>query len=266
MAILNINELIIIRDAHKDDDCFYLNDGKDTYWISLSTIKRAINNYHRLYCRICGKHANYFLVRKEINKCSLIPCDITGKTMSFYKIPIKMNNKAKKILHIKGNVDEVYACKDCINMKEKGSKSLTDKDIVSVIGKMIPTTYENILRRSNKRYSMNEVFSLVPDDFMTRKCIDFDGDKTKFSSLKLLTFKKNNKCYICGNEGSYFVKEKHFDEQDWHLSLYGIDKDGKEFRMSKEYIVPLKKGGTENISNTRTICEHCLLAKDAINN
>jgi 5-methylcytosine-specific restriction endonuclease McrA len=86
----------------------------------------------------------------------------------------------------------------------------------------------------------------------------FCGVSVKVASLRLSTFKqKGVSCVSCGLKGKYFKVERNNKNENYHLNLYGIDKEGNEVAMTKDHIVPKSKGGKDMLSNTQTMCAIC---------
>ena len=122
-----------------------------------------------------------------------------------------------------------------------------------------------IMIRVGKKYSLDEVFSKLPDfikegqwDIRLKEKADFDGDKIKVTSQRLQTFYiKGTKCVCCGLEGSYFVKEKSVPHENYHFNLYGVNDKGEEVLFTKDHIVPKSKGGLNRLENYQTMCTIC---------
>ena len=123
---------------------------------------------------------------------------------------------------------------------------------------MIVVNGETVYRKS--KHSIEDVLSLVPDwdGIVKKRRIDFDGDELYIDSLRYFTFKKDNcTCVHCGLKGSFFAKEKHVNDNRYHLNLYAIDEAGNEIRMTKDHRIPRSKGGSNDISNLDTMCAPC---------
>ena len=128
------------------------------------------------------------------------------------------------------------------------------------------------LERFDKKYSTEEVLSLVPDDITKikgeKKRKMFDGHLIKFKSLRLLTFKRKGiVCLNCGIKGKFFVKERlkqKFNENEpYHLNLYAINESGEEILMTKDHIISIFNKGETHIDNMQTLCTVCNYLKDA---
>lgn len=88
--------------------------------------------------------------------------------------------------------------------------------------------------------------------------INIRGDIIKGNSQRFQTFfTKGLKCSCCVIDGKYFAKEKDPNAARYHLNLYAIDDDGEEVLIIKKHIIPLYKGGKNDIINFQTICENC---------
>ncbi len=125
--------------------------------------------------------------------------------------------------------------------------------------KYIQGKFDNI----KESYPARIILPLIePEDGEINKKIMIDDDMIKVSSLRLLTFKTTGlKCVKCGIAGSFFRKEKSNSAISYHLNLYAIDMDGNEILMTKDHIVPLSKGGKDDLTNLQTMCIRCNVGK-----
>lgn len=83
------------------------------------------------------------------------------------------------------------------------------------------------------------------------------GDMINMAVPKLQTFASFGvACTRCKIPGEYFGKEKYENIPFYHLNLYAM-KNGRETQMLKDFVVPLKKGGLDELSNYQTICFDC---------
>lgn len=83
------------------------------------------------------------------------------------------------------------------------------------------------------------------------------GDPINMTSLKLQTFASDGvRCRICGCKGAYFAKEKYPNEPFYHLNLYAL-KEGVEVLMTKDHVIPVAKGGRDQLKNFQTLCQPC---------
>lgn len=128
--------------------------------------------------------------------------------------------------------------------KDSGLNQLERKEIYSI--EEVEGKVKDVLFECNKKFAK----------------VNFDGDMIKGNSQRYQTFFiKGCKCVKCGIEGKYFAKEKHPNDNSFHLNLYAIDKNGEEVLMTKDHIIPKSKGGIDDISNYQTMCEKCNVAK-----
>lgn len=137
-----------------------------------------------------------------------------------------------------------------------------------------PAKRKQIKTRSLERkatYSVEDVYDLVKDVmFLPVKDkkisqVELDGDFIKGNSQRYQTFfTKGTKCVCCGIEGKFFAKEKYHKDKRYHLNLYALDANGNEILMTKDHIIPVSKGGLNDISNYQTMCEPCNVAKGNI--
>jgi hypothetical protein len=128
----------------------------------------------------------------------------------------------------------------------------------------------NMIRK--EKYTIEEVLSkakLFIDMKKTdpRQRVEFDGDLMKMASDRYKCFiLSGTKCVSCGIEGQYFFKErdsKGTNKTDiYHFNLYAVDGEGNEVLMTKDHIIPVSKGGKNELANYQTMCSHCNEDKD----
>lgn len=85
------------------------------------------------------------------------------------------------------------------------------------------------------------------------------GDQTyqaNTESLRLSCFSRSTVCVACGLEGSRFFLCKNPSDSRPHLNLYAVEND-EMVLMTKDHIVPVSRGGTDTLSNLRTMCSPC---------
>ena len=90
--------------------------------------------------------------------------------------------------------------------------------------------------------------------------VDFDGDLINMASDRYkLFYNQGCKCCVCGLEGFYFAKERHYYQEgsSFHLNLYGLDEKGIEVLLTKDHIIPKSKGGKNYYVNYQTMCQRC---------
>ena len=117
-----------------------------------------------------------------------------------------------------------------------------------------------------KKYSIEEVFSLIGEEYLLRDNDFFqnrsnmvvDGFNVRPISLRYMTFyQKGTKCVCCGKEGTHFKLCGKEGSERRHFNLYADD--GTLF--TKDHIVPKSKGGMDRVSNMQTMCVDCNVAK-----
>ena len=79
----------------------------------------------------------------------------------------------------------------------------------------------------------------------------------KMSSDRLECFRRNHKCVECSKDGKLFRLEINKGTKTPHLNLYHQRSNGKLTLMTKDHIIPLSKGGEDNITNLQTMCTDC---------
>ena len=134
---------------------------------------------------------------------------------------------------------------------------------------MIPIIKKQILFERKQKYTIKRVLekTVFEDKKKNPALKDFDGDMIKMSSDRYKCFSLHGiKCCKCGIEGKYFVKERHEQDKSFHLNLYAIDEVGDEVLMTKDHIIPVSKGGKDEISNYQTMCKLCNTEKGTQSN
>lgn len=128
-------------------------------------------------------------------------------------------------------------------------------------------------------YGLDEVFARVPERPRDNGGFaDFDGDVMKMGSARYRLFRRQRTCVSCGLEGVFFAKERSarvdkatgaaraLGSADWHFNMYGLrevfDKKKRttEIRgvlMTKDHILPRKRGGADVDWNYQTMCSPC---------
>jgi hypothetical protein len=107
----------------------------------------------------------------------------------------------------------------------------------------------------------DEVMPLVAlpseDGTLPNHLKELKGDTINFAAPRLQVFALNGlRCFDCKAVGEYFGKEKYANVPFYHLNLYAM-KNGRETQMLKDYIVLPAKGGSNDLSNMRTVCYDC---------
>jgi hypothetical protein len=129
--------------------------------------------------------------------------------------------------------------------------------------------------RVGRLYLPDEILPLVvfgkprsaADKAMSRRKLD--EHIVNFGSLRLQVFAMawtvdGLRCAACSTRADRFYKE-FSSEQDGspHLNLYGTDADGREVLFTKDHRMPKSWGGSEHLTNFRTMCKACNTAKGA---
>lgn len=118
------------------------------------------------------------------------------------------------------------------------------------------------------RYSITKVFNMLGEDALTiesverktRDSLEVEGYKVYRQSLRYATFyQKGCTCATCGKVGEYFELDLGDNSSRKHFNLYA--EDGT--LMTKDHIVPKKRGGKDTVSNMQTMCVDCNRRKGA---
>lgn len=113
-------------------------------------------------------------------------------------------------------------------------------------------------------YPISVLSSLV-DSTMIRCDKRFNKYAVRINSLRYHVFAESAVCCACGIQGTlmcleYNPSDKLCKTKRAHFNLYAI-KDGKRVLMTKDHIFPKSLGGTDDLSNLRTMCFPCNFAK-----
>jgi len=116
----------------------------------------------------------------------------------------------------------------------------------------------------HKIYPIQQILDIIEYKYAgcysnKKKYIELDGVKVKITSARYGVFKNSIKCVCCGLEGSFFASEKSlYDNTDkYHFNLYGVKNNGDEVLFTKDHIIPVSKGGSNNFENFQTMCSEC---------
>jgi len=109
-------------------------------------------------------------------------------------------------------------------------------------------------------YSVDQVLSEVKsyDAKEGKRFVEFDGDMMKMESQRYRLFKRDGTiCVTCKLEGTFFRKERHEHDKQFHFNLYGINENNEEILFTKDHIIPKSKGGKNILSNYQVMCYTC---------
>ena len=119
----------------------------------------------------------------------------------------------------------------------------------------------------DKRYSINEVFSIIGKDNLIEDHVNHSGRKKSIvvegydvyvKSLRYMTFyQKGVKCACCNRTGNYFKLDGDANTKRRHFNLYSED----GVLMTKDHIIPKSLGGMDIIDNMQTMCVECNVKK-----
>lgn len=109
-------------------------------------------------------------------------------------------------------------------------------------------------------YTVDQVLLAVEpyDAKVGKRFVEFDGDMMKMESQRYRLFKRDGTiCVKCKLQGTFFRKERHEHDKQYHFNLYGINENGKEILFTKDHIIPKSKGGKNILSNYQVMCYTC---------
>lgn len=109
----------------------------------------------------------------------------------------------------------------------------------------------------NRKFSI-EYISWVRDHAIenNEKYVWIYNNKVNIRTLTLDTFFEYGfHCEHCNLIGEYFRLKGGV------LTLYAVDEDGEEVRMTKDHVIPLSKGGLNIIENLQPMCIRCNVEK-----
>lgn len=88
--------------------------------------------------------------------------------------------------------------------------------------------------------------------------LEFDGESVHMGSSRYQCFKVHGiRCAECGITGKFFALERHSTSDRFHFNLYAVRPDGSEVLMTKDHVIPKSKGGKDDVSNYKTMCDTC---------
>lgn len=106
-------------------------------------------------------------------------------------------------------------------------------------------------------YEPQEIFNYIKSG---SKKLYVDGFDIDLQTSRLRTFvEKGHHCINCGRKGTTFYVEKHINQpnDDFHLNLYHVNKNGNHYLMTRDHIYPRSKGGSDELDNSQTMCYEC---------
>jgi 5-methylcytosine-specific restriction endonuclease McrA len=94
---------------------------------------------------------------------------------------------------------------------------------------------------------------------------ELDDVIVNLDSDRLTLFAENSTCVCCGIQGEFYAIEYHTKAEMYkpHLNLYAIV-EGRELLLTKDHIIPLFKGGKNEIANYQTMCQECNMIKSSL--
>ncbi len=109
-----------------------------------------------------------------------------------------------------------------------------------------------------EKYPTSYILKFIGKD----RNIVLDNFKVNLSSLRLKTFKEHGtSCIFCGLQGTHFRIQSHSHnnkENSFHLGLWSdVDKNGKDYELTKDHIIPKSFGGYDSLKNMKTCCSKC---------
>lgn len=118
----------------------------------------------------------------------------------------------------------------------------------------------------HSKVSIEEVFTHINRHLNGKRALaNVNGMLVKVNSMRLLTFHKTGTvCHACGLQATHFELNRDSGatarDDRWHLNLWG-EKDGEPVLFTQDHKIARALGGTNNISNTETMCSPCNRSK-----
>lgn len=78
----------------------------------------------------------------------------------------------------------------------------------------------------------------------------------RMRSLRLSCFRRSLSCAACGLEGTQCLLDLQPGAKKPHVNLYATENE-ELVLMTKDHIVPVSRGGSDDPSNLRTMCAPC---------
>jgi 5-methylcytosine-specific restriction endonuclease McrA len=95
-----------------------------------------------------------------------------------------------------------------------------------------------------------------------------NGDSwfVRIGTPRLMCLKRDQACVWCARAGNVFVLERSSEQGTPHLNLYHTSRHGNPqfLLMTQDHILPVSKGGTNDLENLQTMCTQCNQAKGSL--
>lgn len=110
------------------------------------------------------------------------------------------------------------------------------------------------------RFNVDEILDMVPSEdtgnYGLKAAVetDFGTIYVSIASKKLLTFKQSTICASCNTKGSYFLLLRN-PHAKGRASLELFTEDDK--LLTRDHIMPRSLGGSNDMSNSQTMCLTC---------
>lgn len=122
---------------------------------------------------------------------------------------------------------------------------------------------QRMIRYGTAKFPVEMILNLVREGHPRTV---FGVEVVKLQSKRLRCFAtKGVVCNWCLLKGERFFLEKHLvGDLKYHLSLYGLNKNGDEVLMTRDHIVALADGGSDTLENSQPMCAPCNFAKASV--
>jgi hypothetical protein len=110
-------------------------------------------------------------------------------------------------------------------------------------------------------YPVDDILSQVKSGCVKKYVFDGVTYQVKMYSRRYQVFKINRTCVACGLIGTEMSLCAVKHSRSAHFNLYGYDAQGNRILFTQDHIVPVSKGGKDNIDNLRTMCLWCNVAR-----